>query len=243
MYCEAGVKMKIAIVEDQKEYADLLEKYIKKFSEENGVPVEVDQFQDAIDIADEYNPVYDLICLDIKMKHMDGMQAARKIRERDTQVIIIFITSMAQFAVKGYEVDAMDYIVKPISYYAFAMKMKKAVRIYREKQEQFLFLPYTGGMKRIFVSRITYLEIVIHRITVHTLDGEFQCTGSLSTYEKQLPAEQFVRCNSCYLVNLRYVEEITKNDVIVDGKPLKISRPKRKDFLEALAKYYGGSFK
>ena len=94
---------------------------------ENGVSIELNIFTDGKQIVFDYEPVYDIILMDIEMPGLDGMSAAEKIRETDRDVIIIFITNMAQYAIKGYQVRARSYILKPVNYYSFEMELKEAI--------------------------------------------------------------------------------------------------------------------
>ena len=98
----------LAIVEDDQEYAEILKKYAEKFAKENNLALKIDLFSDGMEIAEDYHPKWDLIFLDVEMPHMNGISTAKAIRKMDQTVIIMFITNMAQFAIKGYEVDALD---------------------------------------------------------------------------------------------------------------------------------------
>ena len=106
--------IRIAVVEDEELYAEQLQNYISKYAEERKKQIKVTWFQDEEDIVSGYKGEYDIILLDIQMRFMDGMTAAEKIRELDSEVVLMFITNMIQYAVRGYEVDAMDYVVKPV---------------------------------------------------------------------------------------------------------------------------------
>lgn len=118
--------VRIAIAEDDPAYRATLEEYLDRYRRENGLEAEVTTFSDGLALTEGYRPVYDLLLLDIEMPNLDGMSAAEKIRSSDPEVVIIFITNMAQYAIKGYQVDALDYVLKPVSYAAFAFKLKKA---------------------------------------------------------------------------------------------------------------------
>ncbi len=111
--------LNIAIVEDNTKDIEVLQAHLEQFSKENQVQVETHIYRDGLDIFDDYRPIYDLILLDIEMKHLDGISTAEKIRKTDRKVLIMFITNLAQYAIRGYEVDALDYVLKPINYYAF----------------------------------------------------------------------------------------------------------------------------
>ena len=111
--------IRIAIVEDEVEYQNQLMDYLSRFAEESGEVIDALTFSDGDEIVSSYSAQFDIILMDVQMSFMDGMAAAEAIREIDKEVVIIFITNMAQFAIKGYAVDALDYVLKPVSYFAF----------------------------------------------------------------------------------------------------------------------------
>lgn len=117
--------MKIAIAEDDPRFAKQLEAYIEQFATENQFQVEILRFPDGASLVEAYDCTFDLLLLDVDMPGLDGISAARQIRERDTDVLLMFITNLAQYAIKGYEVDALDYVLKPVNYAALSMKLKR----------------------------------------------------------------------------------------------------------------------
>ena len=117
----------IAIVEDEDIYAKLLEEYIHRYEKDSFHQFKIRHYRDGAEIAENYRGGFDIILMDIQMKFMDGMTAAEMIRRRDPEVLIIFITNRSDYAVRGYEVDALDYVVKPVEYFAFSQKLDRAV--------------------------------------------------------------------------------------------------------------------
>ena len=115
--------IRIAIVEDEPESREQLIRYLRRYEDENDVKFQVTEYKDGLDILDEYGGQFDLILLDIRMKFVDGMETARKIREKDRNVIIVFITNMAQYAIQGYDVEARGFILKPVRYSAFSQQI------------------------------------------------------------------------------------------------------------------------
>lgn len=233
--------IKIALVEDDEHYREKLSGFLKRYEEETKEKLSVSVFSDGLDITEESREVFDIIFLDIQMRHMDGMTAAEKIRDRDKNVILIFITNLAQYAIRGYKVEAMDYLLKPVSYFVFSQELEKAMEKVRERTASYISIAQENGMARIDVSHITYIESQGHAITYHTKKEELQVRDSLKNIEQKLAGKGFSRCNNCYLVNLAYVEKVDKNTVTVFGKELAVSRPRKKDFMEALADFMGGN--
>ena len=156
--------VRIAIAEDDPAYRATLEEYLERYRRENGLEAEVTAFSDGLALTEGYRPVYDLLLLDIEMPNLDGMSAAEKIRAADPEVVIIFITNMAQYAIKGYQVDALDYVLKPVSYAAFAFKMKKALAMIRRREGADVVIHMAGGLRRMNADEIRYVEVVSHKL-------------------------------------------------------------------------------
>ena len=232
--------VRIAVVEDDKNYADKLKKYLAQYQEESGRKLKIEYFEDGEDIAVDYKCEFDIILMDIEMRFMDGMTAAEKIREMDDEVVIIFITNTPQYAMKGYMVDAMDYVLKPLAYYAFSQKIDRAIKRMAKHEEKYLSISVKGGVQKLTVSRITFVEVCDHSLFFHTLDGDFESKGSMNDVENELPEEKFFRCNKCYLVNLDYVDGVRDNDIIIGKELVQVSRSRRKELLNRLNDYMNG---
>ena len=147
---------------------------------------------------------------------------------------------MAQYAIKGYAVGALDYVFKPVPYFAFSQQLQKAVNQLAKRTRHYLPVPVDGGMRRLDAATIYYIESEGHRVHFYTEDGDFSAPGALKVLEEKLAGRLFARCNSGYLVNLAQVSGVQQNTVQVGPHELQISRPKRRAFLAALADYIGG---
>lgn len=119
--------IRIAIVEDDASYRKQITEYLERYENENKEKIELSVFKDGDEIIENYKPAYDIILLDIQMQFVDGITAARQIRAVDPDVIIIFITTTPQYAIQGYEVDALDYVLKPVNYFALSQRLNRAV--------------------------------------------------------------------------------------------------------------------
>ena len=232
--------IRVAIVEDDAEVQGVLQEYIRRYTRQYGTEFEVSVFADGVDILDNYRAVYDIIFLDVEMKHLDGMTTAERIRQMDADVILIFITNMAQYAIGGYAVGALDYVLKPVPYFAFSQQLRKAEEQLRRRARHYLALPVEGGMRRLDSSLIYYLESEGHRVHFYTEEGDFVAAGTLKAFEEKLAERPFARCNSGYLVNLAQVKSVQQGMVQVGPYELQVSRPRRKAFLAALADHIGG---
>lgn len=232
--------IKVAIVEDDSQYIDTLKEYVARLMRENGVSIELNIFTDGKQIVFDYEPVYDIILMDIEMPGLDGMSAAEKIRETDRDVIIIFITNMAQYAIKGYQVRARSYILKPVNYYSFEMELKEAIGTLSRKKNDSLLFPGEDGLVKVMVGDIYYLESQKHHMLIHTKNGVIKIRETMKNMEKKLAEYYFERCNVSYLINLSHINGIVGDYVDVEGEQIPISRQKRKGFIAALSAYVGG---
>lgn len=232
--------IRIALVEDEAEVRAQLQGYVQRHTRQYGTEFAVTEFADGMELLDDYRPVYDILFLDVEMKHLDGMETARRIRELDPDVMLVFITNMAQYAIKGYAVGALDYVLKPVPYFAFSQQLQKVEAQLRRRTRHYLAVPVEGGLRRLDTSRIYYIESEGHRVHFYTEEGDFAAPGALKALEEKLADRPFARCNSGYLVNLAQVQAVQQNTVEVGPYELQVSRPKRKSFLAALTDYIGG---
>ena len=230
----------IAVIDDECEEIERLTSYFDKFSEGSGIAFNVKSFTNPVNFLTGYSGNYDIVFMDIELPDMDGMTAARKLRASDSDVTIIFVTNMAQFAVKGYEVDAFDFIVKPISYLSFNLKLKRALEYRRSRNDTKIMIKISDGFECVMASELAYVEILNHTLIYHTTRGHFTSYDQLKKIEAPLLEHNFVRCSRCYLVNLRYVTSVKGFDIVVGGDELQVSHQKRREFLRALADYLGG---
>ena len=231
--------IKIAIVEDEHAYAMQLQEYLKQYENETGEVFEISLFSDGDEIVNKYKPIYDIILMDVEMKFMDGMSAAEEIRKVDTEVVIMFITNMPQYAIRGYAVDALDYVLKPVSYFAFSQRLNRAISRMKKRETPSLSIGIKGGTVRLDVANIMYVESQGHTLIFHTVGANYETAGTMKDMEKELAAFNFYRGNKGYLINLAHVDSIKDGCAIVRGEHLLLSRARKKDFMETLTRYWG----
>lgn len=231
--------LRIAIVEDSPKELELLQRCLEKYESERGITFEFHVFGDALSFLERYRADYDIVFMDIELPGIDGMEAAHRLREIDQQVILIFVTNMVQFAVKGYEVDALDYVIKPVKYGPLCLKLDRAVARNRAAAEGIVVQQPSGSL-RLLLREILYIEVHSHRLSYHTEQGTFEGSGSLQEVEARLHPFGFLRCNKGYLVNQRQIREVQGGEVVLmNGETLPISRLRKKDFLEELSAFVG----
>ncbi len=232
---------RIALVDDEKIFTDQIEKYIAQYQSENEAKFQVSSFNNSIEFLAGFQKEYDLILLDVEMPGLNGMDLAEKIREKDEQVVLMFITNMAQYAIHGYSVGALDFVTKPLNYYTFALKLTRALKRVPKKEATSLLLTLADGVKRVEIRQLYYLEVQNRLLHYYTEEGEFVVRGSLQSAEEKLVGHPFEKCNHWYLVNLMHVKEVRKNIVVVGPYELEISRRNKTSFLKALTDYMGGN--
>lgn len=233
----------IAIVEDELEFSMQLQEYLKQYQEKNDVEFKISVFSDGAEILEDYRPEYDAIFMDIEMPGINGMDAAEKIREMDEDVVIMFITNMAQYALFGYSVGALDFVMKPVNYYTFAMKVRRVLKRVQKKEleQKAIVLNLADGIKKLDTKQIYFVEIQNRLLYYHTTEGEYVLKGTMQNAEKMLESDTFVKCNHWYLVNLKHVKEVKKNIVVVGEHELEISRRNKTTFMKVLTEYLGGN--
>lgn len=233
----------IVILEDQAEQAERMALMLKKYAAAHpDFSYSLKRYERAIPLLTEYKCDADILFLDIQVPDMSGMEAAKRIRAMDEKVIIIFITMLTQYAIEGYSVGAFDYVLKPVRYEEFSAKMDRVCRVTAHQSTSVsLELRTKEEIRRLSADDVTYIEVSNHDILVHANGEVIRQWGNLKSYEDKLASSHFVRCNACYLVNLKYVRGVNGDTVTVGGDELTVSKAKRKEFLMALAQYKGGS--
>ena len=228
----------IAIVEDNDSDALTLESFISRISEQEKRKYNVKRFHSAVELLNNYQSIYSLILLDVEMPGMNGIEASTRIRKLDKTVSIIFTTNLIQYAQKGYEVDAVAYLIKPVQYFDFALKFKKALDIYSLNENKDFMIKTAKGPCLISTNKLMFVEVMRHRLYYHLVDETLEVTGTISKVEEELKEFGFLRCNQCYLVNPKFITKIHGFDLMIGDTTLLISRPRKKQFLEELASWY-----
>lgn len=231
--------LRIAIVEDASFERKHLVECLRRYEKEKNERFEILEFSDGAELIKNYPENLDILLMDIMMEEMDGLKAARLVRRRDERVILIFVTSMIQYAIQGYSVNAMDFVVKPVSYTGLKVRIDRAVSRLEKNRSRQIEVRNPEGTYQIAVSDICYLETDNHKVIIHTKTQAIQVNTSLRTYEKELAGMPFFRCHTSFLINLNYVDKIQGNNIWVAGQLLSISRYRRKEFLDAWAAYLG----
>lgn len=227
---------KFCIVDDDPNIHDELTSFISKYAEEKNYEISAVSFYDADRFLNSQED-FDLIFMDIELGESNGFTLIQELRNKGVKTIVIFISYLAQYAVDGYAVDGFDFIVKPLNYYEFSMKMKRVMKTISIRKNSTFHIQSKGDIYKIESDKLKYVEVINHTLIFHTLDKNIFVNGSLKEAREKLNNCDFVLCNQCYLVNLNYVDSINKNSVIIRGEELRISVPRKKEFEQAFLAY------
>ena len=233
--------IRIAIADDDALCAQELRRYIDDYAKESGHRFEVTVYSDGDELVERYRAQFDIILLDVEMPFLNGMTAAEMIRRQDPEVILIFITNMPQYAIRGYAVDALDYVLKPVNYFAFSQRLERAIRRLGRREAVYLTIPVKGGTMKVAADDVYYVESLGHQLIYHTRTGNYAATaGTIQQMENDLAPLHFFRCHKGYLVNLNHVDGIRDGCALVGDAQLPISRAKKAALLESLTAYISG---
>ena len=227
----------IAIVEDDNEYRQQYREYLGKMETQLGESFQIREFTDGDGILASYKADFDIILMDIEMSFVNGMEAAEGIRKLDHEVVIIFITNMPQYVMEGYKVQAFDYILKPITYFAFSKTINHAIERMAVRKRQYTTIAIRNGIQRIDMQKLVYVEVRDHELIYYTTGESYTARGSMKDAEEVLKNFSFFRCNKCYLINLAYVERVQNNDVFLGKYVVAVSRARRKQLMDAINDY------
>lgn len=230
---------RVAIVEDDEASALLLEEYIQKYGAEKNIIFDIKSFGNALMFITDYQPNFDIVFMDIEMPHLNGIDASKILYSMDKKVCIIFVTNMIRYAVRGYEVEALDFIIKPVKYFSFSNKLEKAIeKIENRTKEKSIIITGNNGIARLKLSQVYYIEIIKHYLVYHTDIGEFTERGTISEKEVELKPYGFSRCSNGCLVNFKHISKIVQNTIFMsDNSELAISRQKREEFINNFMDY------
>lgn len=223
---------RIAIVEDQagdeRRLVSLLEQYAREENQQFSLTV----FHSAMAFLEDYTHHFELVFMDIRLPGLDGMEAAHELRRLDHAVALVFLTSLAQYAVESYEVDAADYILKPVTAAALRLKLPRILARCSQAQAEVVIRSEEGTL-RLKANELRFVEIYDHHIHFDTAGGVRRAYGTLKEIERALP-DGFFRVNNQTIVNLGCVTRVEGESVTVAGRVFPISRGRRKEFLSAL---------
>jgi len=228
--------IQIALVDDDEAASNELQEKLQRFAQENHEQFSISIFHEAVSFLDHYQAV-DIVFMDVEMPYLNGIAAAQKLRQIDEKVALIYVTNYMQYAVEGYEVNALGYLLKPINYARLSSVLKKTLNLLLQEAKG-LLVKTSSGLKKVYPDDLMYIEISGHLIEIHAKSQVLETWGSLKELEKKLPEGRFARPNSNTLVNLSFVKGFESDDLVLsEGSHLPISRRKKKEFIDIFRAY------
>lgn len=246
------MKLKCIAVDDEPLALDLVAKFIEQTS---FLSLE-SKFDNAIQALGYLNQHdVDLIFLDIQMPDLSGMELARIIDGKNNlkKPKIIFSTAYNQFAIEGYKVDALDYLLKPFSYEEFLKASTKAYQYYEnqskqlsdkkesEKPTEYIFLKVEYSLVKVMLKEITYIEAYKDYVKVHLVGkpNPLLSLTSMKSMEEMLPSDKFMRIHRSFIINLDHIDSIARNTVNIGDANISVSENYKDNFMEFLNKWVG----
>lgn len=235
--------LKIAVVDDDDQFRRQIQEFIPRFFHQDTTQFSLRSYSDGLEFLADYHCNLDIAIIDIMMPHINGIDLAHKIRERDKHVLIMFITITPAFAIRGYEVSAVDYILKPLSYESdFRFKFQRAVNLalaQKEQRQELVLKDDSGRFIRLDIEQLCYVNKDRDDVVFHTKKGVFTQRMPIYKVSELLQgAKNFAYVNSGCLVNFQFIANIDGSVLEMNnGDKLVLSRGKKKDFYQAFFAY------
>ena len=232
--------IRIAIVEDEPTERDRIKVYLEEIAQEDQTQFDIEQYSSGMAFVMSGMKDYDLVLMDIDMPNLNGIETAKALRKVDQSATLIFVTNMAQYAISGYEVNAVDFILKPVNRYSFAIKIKRAISRTAKKNDNAIQIKMDGSIFLVHMYQIMYLEVDGHYVIFHTTQGDYKEYTTLKLAQKRINSSHFVQCNQSFLINMKYIESVSRESVTVGGTVIYISRKMKTEFMNAVLDFLGG---
>lgn len=229
----------VAIVEDETKAAEHLKTFLKQYEKEQSVCFGIQIFSDALTFLDAYHNDLDIVFMDIELPDLNGMKAAKKLRARDENVVLIFVTNMAQYALEGYSVNAYDYILKPVNYYAFSMKLARLISRLKNRETDLIEIRSEGELFSLEAKYIRKIESDGHHVIFYLFDRNYIVYNSLKEIAQKLP-DYFVKCSRWCYVNMKYISTIRGDDLVLDSELIHLTRGEKKSVIRKVSDFIAG---
>lgn len=233
--------IRIAMVEDCKDDADLLAAFLARYEKEERTQFALTHYKSGLSFLENYHGDEDIIFMDIDLPEMNGLDVSKKLREKDATVVLVFLTNLAKYAIKGYAVNAFDFIAKPVTYYSFSTMLVRAIKKAQLESKEEVVISSGNHVVRLELRSIIYVEVFSHQLIYHTDSGDYREWRSLSSIEPAFLAHGFAKGSASSLINLRRIEALNGEEVTLEnGAKIYLSRGQKKDFAAAFTAFLSG---
>ncbi len=226
----------IAICDDETYMLQELKEKVTAYMEEKGLIYHIEIFESAEKLLFKKSK-FDIIFLDIQMNRMSGMQAAQELRLYDDSCCIIFVTVLKELVFEAFEVNAANYLLKPLSDRKLAHTLDRVVKQLEDGEGSYLTIHKAQSFWQVRIDDILYCEVIKRIIYIHQKDSVINYYEKIECLEKNLPSK-FFRCHRSYIINLQHVKGYQNNCAIMkNGDSIPVSRLRQQDFSDAMLDY------
>lgn len=229
----------IGICEDDLIHIKILKNHIKEVIKSKNLPFEIYEFKSGEELIKNYPKYLDILFLDIQMEGLTGMDTARRIREFDNNVEILFTTSLNEYVYEGYEVRAYRYLLKPITYEIIERHLNECILNILEKSKNFLIINNKNKLIKIMLDDVLYMETEGRELVIHKINDAYKVKMSMRKLEKLLQGKKFFRCHNSFMVNLDKIECIDKNIVYINKAQIPVSKHRIQSLKKELTNILG----
>lgn len=226
--------MKVAIVENEIFHTENLQNLLQQWSQDHWTMIGVETFQNGEDFLNSCVDTFDLVFMDIQMEGIDGMATAHKLRDKEFKGQIVFLTAYSEYVFEGYEVQALNYLMKPVSY----EKIAKCIDYVAHKlnDDHYNFRDH-DAVKQIAYSKILYFNSANHYTQIITTEGTFRQRETLQSVFAHLP-KRFLFCHRTIIVNMEHVAKLKGHSLVLsNNETVPISRTYLQEIRSALLSY------
>lgn len=230
----------VGICDGEQAVRSLLASYVQRFHAETGEEIRLLSYSTGEKMMKNYILELDLIFLEIPLRKMNGLMLAEYIRQQDTQVRIVFLTTVLSYVLEAYNVGASNYLLKPLGYSKFVQEVTQVLKQKWNKDSRCFLVQNKSGIYKIYFHEVRYLETSKKNILVHTEQATISSPKKMKQYEQLFCATSLVRCHAGFIVNLRYFHKLENSMVVLtDGTRIPVSRNRRKAVCAKIYECYG----
>lgn len=231
--------IRITLIEDDKSCQEEFKTIAQQYAKEKQIHLSLDIFSSGEAFLEKYTKdSADVLFFDIELPGLTGLETSKKLREIDEDVIIIFLTKMAQFAINGYEVNALDYMIKPINYYHFALKIDRVLKMKNIRKDDTYLINNGTDCVRLNIKDICYIESQKHYLFIHTEKKTYRVRDKLTNLDTIIQAPYFCFSGKSYLVNFHFIKQVTPTSILIGETLIPLSRSQRKTFMDQFTSYF-----
>ncbi len=236
--------LSVAVCDDEMLDCCNMAKDIKEILEETGIPFIVRQFSSGRDLLNAIEN-FDIVFLDIVMCGINGMRTAQLLRDKAFDKILVFISASRDYVFQAYDVEAFQYLVKPVDHLKLERVLQRAVKKLENDSQEFMIIHQDRKKKKLYLREIYYFEIKGRIVSVHGVEGCFDYYEQMRVLEEELKGKGFFRCHKSFLVNLKYVDCYNRQEILLDtGERIVIAKRRYEAFCQEIMEYMkrsGGS--